>query len=445
MRFALLLAVVGLFSSHAFAQVLLTENFEYAVGDTLTSDATPWVSHSGSGDSLLVTDNNLTFSGYPPSTGNSTFLSFGAGSREDAHLGFPPVVPVEPFGGATVVYSSMLINADSVEPAIPNGNYFFHLTQEAHDTTFRGRVFLRGEQLPGSSAADHLYQIGISKSSTSTIDWDTTIRTTGTTYLLVMKYTFNAGADDDTVDLYIFEDGDDISTEPVTPDISNIDVSSDLVDAGNVNLRQSGTLMGLTVDGIRVTRTWGDIVPVELVSFDATVSGSDVNLNWMTSSETNNAGFEVQLRGEGDFEAMGFVDGNGTTTVEQSYNYSINDLAPGTYTARLKQIDYDGAFEYSPQVEIAIGVPGTHILSQAYPNPFNPQASFSLAVATEQHVDVALYNALGQQVASLFSGQMEAGQARAFTIDGASLPSGSYYYRAIGESFAESGRVTLLK
>ncbi len=186
-------------------------------------------------------------------------------------------------------------------------------------------------------------------------------------------------------------------------------------------------------------------VPVELVSFGATVSGSDVNLNWFTSSETNNSGFEVQLRGTGDYEAMGFVSGHGTTTVEQSYSYTISDLSSGTYTARLKQIDFDGAFEYSPQVEIAVGVPGTHVLTQAYPNPFNPQASFSLSVAAEQHVEVALYNAIGQQVATLFSGQMEAGQARAFTINGANLPSGPYYYRAVGQTFTESGRVTLLK
>ena len=186
-------------------------------------------------------------------------------------------------------------------------------------------------------------------------------------------------------------------------------------------------------------------IPVELVSLTATASGSDLNLNWLTSSETNNAGFEVQLRETGDYQAMGFVEGHGTTTVEQSYNYTISDLGPGTYTARLKQIDFDGAFEYTHEIEIAVGVPGTHVLTQAYPNPFNPLASFSLSVAAAQHVEVALYNAIGQQVESLFSGPMEAGQTRDLTINGANLPSGSYYYRVIGQTFAESGRVTLLR
>ena len=187
------------------------------------------------------------------------------------------------------------------------------------------------------------------------------------------------------------------------------------------------------------------IIPVELLSLDAAASGSDIIVNWITSSETNNSGFEVQLRGTGEYEAMGFVEGSGTTTLEQSYSYTISDLAPGAYTVRLKQIDFDGAFEYSPEVEIEVGVPGTHVLTQAYPNPFNPMASFSLTVATAQHVEVVLYNAIGQQVQSLFSGQMEAGEAHALTINGANLPSGPYYYRVIGENFAESGRVTLLK
>ena len=91
------------------------------------------------------------------------------------------------------------------------------------------------------------------------------------------------------------------------------------------------------------------------------------------------------------------------------------------------------------------GLPGTHNLSSAYPNPFNPQASFSLSVAAAQNVEIALYDQIGRQVATLFSGQMEEGQARAFTIDGANLPSGSYYYQAIGQTFSETGRVTLLK
>ncbi|MCH7977193.1 MAG: T9SS type A sorting domain-containing protein [Bacteroidetes bacterium] len=448
MRFALLLAAVAFLIAPASSQPLLTENFDYAVGDTLTVPPLPWIHHSGSGDSLLVTDNNLTFTGYPPSTGFSTFVAHGAGSREDAHLDFTPVS-----GSGTTVYAAFLINASSVTTD-SDGGYFFHFAPgDPYDFDFTGRVYLRNM---GEPVIDHLFSFGISKGSgNSDIVWDTVVRDTGTTYLLVLKYTFVpdaspglGGGTNDPVDLYVFEDGDDISVEPGSPTISADIVAegeADIANIGNVNLRQGSDTMGLTVDGIQVALSWADVVPVELVSFEANVSGSDINLNWLTSSETNNAGFEIQLRGSGDYEAMGFVDGHGTTSVEQSYAYTINNLTSGVYTVRLKQIDFDGAFEYSPEIEIAVGVPGTHVLTQAYPNPFNPQASFSLSVAAAQHVEIALYDQIGRQVATLFSGQMEEGQARAFTIDGANLPSGSYYYQAIGRTFSETGRVTLLK
>ena len=441
MRFALLFATAALLTASASSQPLLTENFDYTVGDTLTV-VTPWVNHSGTGDSLLVTDNNLTFPGYPLSTGNSTFVEHGSGSREDAHRDFTPQM-----GDGTTVYAAFLINAATVTTD-SDGGYFFHFAPgDPYDFDFTGRVYLRNM---GEPVIDHLFSFGISKGSgNADIVWDPVVRTTGITYLIVLKYSFLAGVDDDPVDLYVFEDGDDISVEPGSPTISADIVAegeADIVNIGNVNLRQGADTMGLTVDGIQVGTSWEDVVvPVELVSFEATVSGSDLNLNWQTSSETNNAGFEVQLRGTGDYEAMGFVEGHGTTTVEQSYAYTISDLTSGVYTVRLKQIDFDGAFEYSPEIEIAVGVPGTHVLTQAYPNPFNPQASFSLSVAAAQHVEIALYDVVGRQVAMLFSGQMEEGQARAFTIDGANLPSGSYYYRAIGRTFAETGRVTLLK
>ncbi|MDX1440231.1 MAG: hypothetical protein R3284_10040, partial [Rubricoccaceae bacterium] len=83
-------------------------------------------------------------------------------------------------------------------------------------------------------------------------------------------------------------------------------------------------------------------VPVELTSFDAQVSGDDVVLSWETASETNNAGFEVQLKQGNDWQVLGFVEGNGTTTEAQTYSYRAEDMDVGTHTFRLKQIDYDG-------------------------------------------------------------------------------------------------------
>ena len=158
------------------------------------------------------------------------------------------------------------------------------------------------------------------------------------------------------------------------------------------------------------------LVPVELVSFDATVEGDDVVLHWETASETNNAGFEVQVRSEdGVFEPVGFVEGHGTTTEAQVYSYIVSDLVAGAYGLRLKQIDFDGAFEYSPSVEATIGVPGSHVLSSVYPNPFNPQTNFTLAVRETQPVTITVHDVLGRRVLTLFDGNLEGGSTHTFT------------------------------
>jgi len=92
------------------------------------------------------------------------------------------------------------------------------------------------------------------------------------------------------------------------------------------------------------------VVPVELTSFAANVNENNVTLNWVTASEINNQGFNVERNAGNGFEKIGFVAGFGTTTETHSYTYNDNSLQEGTYTYRLKQVDYDGTFEYSIQV-----------------------------------------------------------------------------------------------
>ena len=91
------------------------------------------------------------------------------------------------------------------------------------------------------------------------------------------------------------------------------------------------------------------------------------------------------------------------------------------------------------------GLPSTHNLSTVYPNPFNPQARFTLEVAEQQNVNIAVFDALGRQVALLHDGVLGAGSVHQFQIDGANLPSGVYVVRAIGEHFTDVRQVTLMK
>lgn len=90
-------------------------------------------------------------------------------------------------------------------------------------------------------------------------------------------------------------------------------------------------------------------------------------------------------------------------------------------------------------------VPGGYVLSAAYPNPFNPQTSFTLTVRDRQEVRVEIYNLLGIPVRTLFSGEMESGETRTFTFNAGDLPSGIYLYRVQGENFTATRQMTLLK
>lgn len=186
-------------------------------------------------------------------------------------------------------------------------------------------------------------------------------------------------------------------------------------------------------------------LPVELTQFEAMVDGAGVVLNWATASELNNAGFEVQQKSSNGYEMIGFVEGQGTTNDAQRYVFSTSQLNAGKYTFRLKQVDFDGAFAFSSEVEVTIGADEDLSLSEAYPNPFNPVTAMTLTVAKGQRVSVDVYNIQGQKVGSLFSDYLEANQAREIRFEAGSLPSGSYLIRASGEQEIASRMITLVK
>jgi hypothetical protein len=200
------------------------------------------------------------------------------------------------------------------------------------------------------------------------------------------------------------------------------------------------------MQGQTVTFGVTDLLPVELVAFDAVADGEAITLSWETASETNNAGFEVeQLEAAAAWTAVAFVEGQGTTEAATAYTHRLDGLAPGAYTFRLKQIDFDGAFTYGPEVQAVIEVGGVYRLSAAYPNPFNPQTQFTLSVARTQHVTVAAFDLLGRRVAMLHAGELQAGTAHPFRFEAGGLAGGLYLIRVEGETFATSQTVTVLK
>ncbi|MBK9406341.1 MAG: T9SS type A sorting domain-containing protein [Ignavibacteria bacterium] len=171
-------------------------------------------------------------------------------------------------------------------------------------------------------------------------------------------------------------------------------------------------------------------LPVELSSFTSAVSGRDVSLNWSTASEENNARFEIERSStENNWTKVGSVNGNGTTTNPHSYSFTDRGLASGNYSFRLKQIDFNGNFQYyNLSNEVVIGTPDNFSLTQNYPNPFNPSTKISYSIPSEGKVSLSIFDMTGKEVKSLVNSVQTAGYY-SVSFDGSSLASGVYYYR----------------
>lgn len=173
---------------------------------------------------------------------------------------------------------------------------------------------------------------------------------------------------------------------------------------------------------------YGFITPVELTSFTATSNENAVVLNWSTASETNNQGFSIERSSGGEYEAIGFVQGHGTTTEAQVYAFTDRNVNVGSYTYRLKQIDFDGSFEYSSVVEADVVAPDQYALGQNYPNPFNPSTKISFSLAADSKVMLKVFNVLGEEVATLLNENMAAG-LHEINFDASNVNTGVYLYR----------------
>jgi hypothetical protein len=187
-------------------------------------------------------------------------------------------------------------------------------------------------------------------------------------------------------------------------------------------------------------------VPVELTSFTADVNNSGyVVLNWETATELNNLMFEIERKdANSEFRTIGYVDGAGTTTEPQQYSYTDATVSNGSYTYRLKQVDYDGRYYFSDAIEIEVKGPLTFTLEQNYPNPFNPSTNIKFSVPESGDIKLAIYNVVGEEVAVLVDGFTEAGFYNV-TFNASSLPSGVYLYKLQSANSVETRKMMLLK
>ena len=207
-------------------------------------------------------------------------------------------------------------------------------------------------------------------------------------------------------------------------------------------------------------------IPVELTSFTAKVVEYDVQLDWITATETNNHGFDIE-RSEFDVQSLewtkiGFVAGHGTTSEQQVYSFLEESVPSGKYQYRLKQIDLDGSFEYSNMVEVEVGLPIEFALEQNYPNPFNPSTILRFSIPQLQNplpggdekggslqVQLIVFDMLGNKIATIVNEEKPAGvyeiEFKVKSLNVASLTSGIYFYRLRAGNFVETKKMVYLK
>lgn len=206
----------------------------------------------------------------------------------------------------------------------------------------------------------------------------------------------------------------------------------------------------LMVDDIQIS-AYGAATPVEMSSFTVQSSNGGALIQWTTTSETNNSGFDVEKSDDGnDFEAIGFVQGAGTTTQTQNYQFTdANQSSAAWY--RLKQIELNGDFHYTAAIFFA-GT-GTEVVDYPindftllgnYPNPFNPGTMIQFKLHSQGQVKVVVYDMLGREIKQLINDVRPSGNNRAY-FDARGLPSGIYFYTISAFGKTQSGNMLLMK
>ena len=433
-KFGLLFLLI---TTTSFAQsLLLEENFNYGntANDLVTASSSIWSTHSGSTltDDVQYLTSGLSYAGYPSSGigGSAGVLNSRSG---DDNRTFSP----QTFGS---VYLSALVNISSATTAI-SGEYFLHFGANSNQYA---KLYVR-------NSSSNL-QFGLAKLSEGAT-FSSTNFSFNSTYLIVVKYTFLSGAQDDRVDLWVLISGvPSYEIAAGTATVENVTAAND--DASSLSsfsLREGGNSYSATVDGIRISDSWSQApLPVELTSFSASVVSNAVKLNWRTETEVNNYGFEVERKVGGlhsiigNWEKLGFVNGNGNSNSPKSYSFEDKNVNTGKYSYRLKQIDNDGQFEYSKTIEVDFGTPGKFELAQNFPNPFNPETEIRFTLPAASSVKLTVFNLLGQEVKLLVNEYKEAG-THIINFNASDFNSGVYIYRLETNGVTQTHKMTLVK
>lgn len=186
-------------------------------------------------------------------------------------------------------------------------------------------------------------------------------------------------------------------------------------------------------------------LPVELTSFSCSENEGQVVLSWQTATEVNNYGFDVERKAENEsWSKISFVQGHGNSNSPKNYSFTDSSPLAGKIQYRLKQIDFDGKFEYSPIIDVNVDAPVSFALHQNHPNPFNPETIISFQLPFAELVSLKVFDVLGKEVAELVNEQKPSGNYEV-NFNGSNLASGIYFYQLRSGRFVQTKKFILMK
>jgi hypothetical protein len=193
----------------------------------------------------------------------------------------------------------------------------------------------------------------------------------------------------------------------------------------------------------------GNPLPVELINFTSAINGNNVILVWNTAVEVNNYGFDIERNiAQKGWGKIGFVKGNGNSNSPQKFSFTDSPHGAASLSYRLKQIDLDGKYKYSNEINIefgsALSQSTKYDLSQNYPNPFNPVTTITYSLPFDGLVSLKVFDVLGKEVTTLVNENKKAGRY-VVMFDGSRLASGVYIGKMISAHYTSSIKMIIMK
>ncbi|MBN9351952.1 MAG: T9SS type A sorting domain-containing protein [Chitinophagaceae bacterium] len=143
----------------------------------------------------------------------------------------------------------------------------------------------------------------------------------------------------------------------------------------------------------------GGPTPVKLSDFEVLAQGQSAKILWSTATESNNKGFDVERSNDGkNWSSIGFVSSSsesGSSSITLNYQFTDGNPANGVNYYRLKQIDFDGRYEFSP---VRVARFGEINSMNVFPNPFNNGFTASFSANKTADANMIIRNTLGQPV-----------------------------------------------